>query len=221
MESFDQLPVSAIVNGKYFCVHGGISSNVTTAEAINQFDRKIEVPTEECLFADLLWADPAEDDDVDKDFVFNEGRKFSYCFGRRPTNEFLEREGLKAIVRAHECKFEGYELHRWNGEDKPPPVITVFSAPNYTASNNEGGVFVTGGEDGDFFVSYEETEKKPYVLPRVFDHDGNPYTNDPLCDAFKFFQADLIGNCLDVFYHFTNTALACLDPALTKTMSNM
>ena len=68
MEAFDQLPVAAVVNGKYFCVHGGISSNVTTIEAINDFDRKMEVPNEECLFSDLLWADPAEDEDADKDY---------------------------------------------------------------------------------------------------------------------------------------------------------
>ena len=188
MEAFDQLPVAAVVNGKYFCVHGGISNNVTTLDAINEFDRKMEIPGEECLFADLLWADPAEyDEDIDADYVFNEGRKFSVCYGRRPTNEFLERGGLKSIVRAHECKFEGYELHRWNGDDKPPPVITVFSAPNYTASNNEGGVFIIGGEDGDYFVSYEETEKKPYVLPRIPDENGKTSITGPMADAFTFF----------------------------------
>ena len=49
-------------------MHGGISSNVTTIEAINDFDRKMEVPLEECLFSDLLWADPADDENADKDY---------------------------------------------------------------------------------------------------------------------------------------------------------
>ena len=89
-------------------------------------------------------------------------------------------------------------------------MITVFSAPNYSF-NNEGGVFVTGREDGDFFVSYEETEKKPYVLPRVFD-DALPM--DPLCDAFRFFMDDIICNTMDVFYYTANMTLSCMDPAL-------
>ena len=44
---------------------------------------------DECLFSDLLWADPAEDENIEEDFVYNEGRKFSVNFGRRPTNAFL------------------------------------------------------------------------------------------------------------------------------------
>ena len=224
MEAFDQLPMAAVVNGKYFCVHGGISKNLTSLEAINQIDRKIEVPWEEGLFMDLLWADPAQyDDEIDQDFIFNEERGCSVFFGRQPTNDFLQREGLKAIVRAHECQEEGYKLHRWNGEDKPPPVITIFSAPNYCGIPNEGGVFVTGGEDGDYFISSQETDQKPYELPNVlYDDQGNPSAvGDPLCDAFSFFAPHLIGCAMDVFYHLSNSTLACLDPALTKTISQM
>ena len=221
MEAFDQLPVAAIVNSQYFCVHGGISSNVTSVQAINNFDRKKEIPSEECLFSDLLWADPADDDEIETDYVFNEGRKFSETFGKRPVNDFLQREGLKSIVRAHECKFEGYELHRWNGENKPPPVITVFSAPNYSATNNEGGVFVTGGSDGDFFVSFEETEKQPYVLPRVLDEGSSIYSNNPLCDAFNFFKSDLIGHAFDACFLLCNATLAIADPALQRKMTNL
>ena len=84
-------------------------------------------------------------------------------------------------------------------------------------------MFITGGEDGDYFISYEETEKKPYELPNVlYDDDGNPSAvGDPLCDAFSFFAPHLIGCAMDVFYHLSNSTLACLDPALTKTMSKM
>ena len=40
MEAFDLLPVSAIVNGQYLCMHGGISDVLTSLEAINGIDRK-------------------------------------------------------------------------------------------------------------------------------------------------------------------------------------
>ena len=71
MEIFDQLPVAAKVNGTYLCVHGGISHFVTSVDAINQIDRKREPPDEDCLFSDLMWADPASNHDFDTDYVFS------------------------------------------------------------------------------------------------------------------------------------------------------
>ena len=35
MQICDQLPLSAVVNGQYFCVHGGISQSLTSLEAVN------------------------------------------------------------------------------------------------------------------------------------------------------------------------------------------
>ena len=117
MDTFDQLPVSAIVNGMYLCVHGGISSFVTSVEAINEIDRKSEPPDEDCLFSDLLWADPASNQDFElADYTFNDKRFASVIFGKRPVNALLEKEGLKCIVRSHECKMKGYKEHRWNGK---------------------------------------------------------------------------------------------------------
>ena len=55
---FDLLPVAAIVNGQYLCMHGGISDELKSTEGINSIDRKREPPEHECLLSDLLWADP-------------------------------------------------------------------------------------------------------------------------------------------------------------------
>ena len=82
MEAFDQLPVAAKVNGTYLCVHGGISSFVTSVDAINHIDRKTEPPDDDCLFSDLLWADPAGNHDLETDYVFNEKRCASVVFGK-------------------------------------------------------------------------------------------------------------------------------------------
>lgn len=69
----------------------------------------MEVPYDECLFADLLWADPAEEDEEDQDYIHNQTRGFSVFFGKKPTNDFLQKAGLRGIVRAHECKQDGFE----------------------------------------------------------------------------------------------------------------
>ena len=60
METFDVLPIAAVVNGLYLSMHGGISKKLTSLEAINQVSRNME-PPDDSLLADLLWADPASD----------------------------------------------------------------------------------------------------------------------------------------------------------------
>lgn len=48
-----------------------------------------------------------------------------------------------SIVRAHQVKLEGYEMHRWDGNAAFPHVITIFSAPNYCDSyNNKASVLI-------------------------------------------------------------------------------
>ena len=101
METFDTLPVSAIVNGQYLCMHGGISPKLTSLSAINKVDRMRE-PPEEGLVTDMLWADPAKRSQANRiDWQFNEDRNISYIFGARPLAKLLEKERLKSIVRAH------------------------------------------------------------------------------------------------------------------------
>ena len=59
---------------------------MTSLAAIDEIDRKCEPPDEECLFSDLLWADPAEDDNFNTEYSFNESRGFSVMFGKDPAN---------------------------------------------------------------------------------------------------------------------------------------
>ena len=63
-------------------MHGGISSFLTSADAINKINRKMEPPEEDCLLLDLLWADPAKNREKDIDYTFNEKRQVSMLFGK-------------------------------------------------------------------------------------------------------------------------------------------
>lgn len=41
---FDYLPISAVVDNKVFCVHGGLSPSIKTLDDIRAIDRITEVP---------------------------------------------------------------------------------------------------------------------------------------------------------------------------------
>eukprot|EP00924_Labyrinthula_sp_SR-Ha-C_P010290 augustus_masked-scaffold_23-processed-gene-2.59-mRNA-1 protein AED:0.37 eAED:0.37 QI:0/0/0/0.5/1/1/2/0/1380 len=67
---FDTMPIAAIVNtskGKFFCLHGGISPNVTTIDQFKEFDRFQEPSLQGGFLCDVLWADPVLDEDAEQD----------------------------------------------------------------------------------------------------------------------------------------------------------
>ena len=82
MDTFDCLPVASVVNGLYLCMHGGISHRLTSVEAINQIERRME-PPDDTLLADLMWADPAKGRAAhNTNFVENQERGISVYFGK-------------------------------------------------------------------------------------------------------------------------------------------
>ena len=56
---FDYLPITALIENRYFAVHGGLSPSIDTLDQIRKLDRVREPPHEGAL-ADLLWSDPDE-----------------------------------------------------------------------------------------------------------------------------------------------------------------
>eukprot|EP01080_Neovahlkampfia_damariscottae_P002032 gene2032-1539_t len=59
IEIFDYLSLCALVNGKLFCVNGGLSPDIKTIEKINTLDRVKNMGYEGPII-DLLWSDPEE-----------------------------------------------------------------------------------------------------------------------------------------------------------------
>ena len=56
---FDYLSLGALVEGRLFCVHGGLSPSVSSLDEVRLMDRKMELPHEGGM-CDLLWSDPEE-----------------------------------------------------------------------------------------------------------------------------------------------------------------
>ena len=128
---FDCLPIAAIIDNKFFCIHGGMSPELRTTKDINKLNRFRE-PPEKGLLCDLLWSDPvdhARGRQVQR-FKFNQTRGYSYFFGFDAVSQFLIFNQLTCVVRSHEVQHEGFKMHNWSN-NKMPEVITVFSAPNY------------------------------------------------------------------------------------------
>ena len=60
---------------------------------------------------------------------------------KEAVNNFMDQNQLLSIIRGHEAQLDGYKMHKWNGNEQFPAVITIFSAPNYCdAYKNKGAV---------------------------------------------------------------------------------
>ncbi|CAF3491470.1 unnamed protein product [Rotaria sp. Silwood1] len=57
MRAFDTLPVCALVDSRFLCMHGGLSPNIRILSDIEKLDRFVETPDSGPL-CDLLWSDP-------------------------------------------------------------------------------------------------------------------------------------------------------------------
>jgi len=145
MESFDCLPLAAVINDKFLAIHGGLSPDFKTLEQVNQIDRFRE-PPKDGIFCDLLWSDPAEDKENEsprqmEPYIKNEVRGCSWFFSYQAATTFSQKNSLLSIIRAHEAQIEGYKMHKTNQATGFPTVITIFSAPNYCdVYNNRAAV---------------------------------------------------------------------------------
>lgn len=118
-EVFDLLSLAAVIDGRAFCVHGGLSPSIHQLDQIRVIDRKQEIPHDGAM-CDLLWSDP---EDL-KGWTISP-RGAGYLFGGDIVAQFNHVNNLSLIARAHQLVMEGY---RCMFDDS---LVTVWSAPNY------------------------------------------------------------------------------------------
>lgn len=136
IDTFNTLPLAAIVAGKIFCVHGGLSPVLNSMDEIRNVNRPTDVP-DFGLINDLLWSDPS---DAINEWEDNE-RGVSYCFNKVAINKFLARFGFDLVCRAHMVVEDGYEFFN----DRS--LVTVFSAPNYCGEFDNWGAVMSVSEE--------------------------------------------------------------------------
>jgi serine/threonine-protein phosphatase 2B catalytic subunit len=176
MDAFDTLPIAATINGKFLCVHGGLSPDFPTLKAINGVNR-FQEPPREGLLCDIIWADPLESLEA-KDgvkpkkggspFIANEVRGCSYYFSFEGAVKFLQKNQLLSVIRAHEAQLEGYKMHKTNPATGFPSVITIFSAPNYCdCYNNKAAILKF--DNSTLNILQFNCSPHPYHLPNFMD----------------------------------------------------
>ncbi|GAV49149.1 hypothetical protein ZYGR_0N05550 [Zygosaccharomyces rouxii] len=135
IDTFNTLPLAAIIAGKIFCVHGGLSPVLNSMDEIRHFSRPTDVP-DFGLINDLLWSDPT---DSPNEWEDNE-RGVSYCYNKVAINKFLNKFGFDLVCRAHMVVEDGYEFFN----DRS--LVTVFSAPNYCGEFDNWGAVMSVSE---------------------------------------------------------------------------
>ncbi|KAI3323261.1 serine/threonine-protein phosphatase 2B catalytic subunit [Xylariaceae sp. AK1471] len=170
MDSFCSLPLAAVMNKQFLCIHGGLSPELHTLDDLRNIDRFREPPTQG-LMCDILWADPLEDFGQEKTneyFMHNHVRGCSYFFSYHAACNFLEKNNLLSIIRAHEAQDAGYRMYRKTRTTGFPSVMTIFSAPNYLdVYNNKAAVLKY--ENNVMNIRQFNCTPHPYWLPNFMD----------------------------------------------------
>mmetsp|Transcript_31866 Transcript_31866/g.53761 ORF Transcript_31866/g.53761 Transcript_31866/m.53761 type:complete len:599 (+) Transcript_31866:106-1902(+) len=136
-QTFDRLPLSAVIDHEIFCIHGGIprpiDSKMTEIESILAMPNIVSIMPAydheedwmKQVGTDCIWSDPASEDmeDMLDQTGFGESPRGggAVCFGAAAIENFLAANNLSYIIRAHEAHAHGVAL------SKGARVFTVFS----------------------------------------------------------------------------------------------
>jgi serine/threonine-protein phosphatase 2B catalytic subunit len=170
MEAFDALPLAALMNQQFLCVHGGLSPELHTLEDIRKLDRFKEPPAFGPM-CDMLWSDPLEEFGSEKNveqFSHNSVRGCSYFYSYAACCDFLQHNNLLSIIRAHEAQDAGYRMYKKSQATGFPALITIFSAPNYLdVYNNKAAILKY--ENNVMNIRQFNCSPHPYWLPNFMD----------------------------------------------------
>lgn len=177
---------------------------------------------------DLLWSDPVEDYGNEKEvsttskrrtsnpnieynanntnpapnerlFIHNTTRGCSYFYTFAAVNEFLIRNQILSVIRAHEAQDVGYRMYKKSPETGFPSLITIFSAPNYLdVYQNKAAI-----------MKYENN----VVNIRQFNCSPHPYWLPNFMDVFSWSLPFVGEKVIDVLLNILNI---CSDEELAE-----
>jgi diadenosine tetraphosphatase ApaH/serine/threonine PP2A family protein phosphatase len=164
-EVFAWMPVAAVVQNAFLCVHGGIGPLVETIGQIEAIERPIVDDSDVPIVKSMLWSDPTPT----LVHYTPSSRVGCLLYGPLAVKLFLEANSLRGIIRGHECV---------NGvaQTKGMPVFTVFSASNYLpGKSNDAGLLIIGDDQE--------------LRPKTLTPPSRKMTRDE-CSFFSFGRAE-------------------------------
>eukprot|EP00658_Telonema_sp_P-2_P033205 TRINITY_DN24420_c0_g1_i2.p1 TRINITY_DN24420_c0_g1~~TRINITY_DN24420_c0_g1_i2.p1 ORF type:complete len:465 (+),score=89.89 TRINITY_DN24420_c0_g1_i2:396-1790(+) len=151
--AFASLPLTANIDGRIFCTHGGLPRfdggadnrlDVLMRPDFPRLESFFQVPEDETpeqralrqAATDTCWSDPAEDESQLDSYGFGANPRGNgvILFGTEAVTQFLDRFGYEYIFRAHQEKSDGLRL------SKNARVFTIFSTSAYVGHSNGAGV---------------------------------------------------------------------------------
>ncbi|KAM0892565.1 hypothetical protein ACQ4PT_025667 [Festuca glaucescens] len=153
-DCFNCLPIAALIDDKILCMHGGLSPELDNLDQIKDIERPAEIP-DYGLLCDLLWSDPSPSGEG----WGESDRGVSYTFGADKLIEFLEKNDLDLICRAHQVVEDGYEFFAQRR------LVTIFSAPNYCGEFDNVGALLS--IDENLMCSFQILKPNEPGTPRV------------------------------------------------------
>ncbi|EEB06737.2 protein phosphatase type 2A [Schizosaccharomyces japonicus yFS275] len=172
-ELFDYLTLSAVIDGRLFCVHGGLSPSIQHVDQILVMNRFREFPHEGPM-ADLMWSDP---DPSIQEFALSP-RGAGYSFGERIVDKFLHSNKLDHILRAHQLCSEGYQVLF---DDK---LSTIWSAPNYCyRCANLASILQIETDQSRFFNVFDAAPNQP-TLGEILKYQQSMASSQSIAEYF-------------------------------------
>ena len=113
--------MAAVVDGVVYCAHGGIPASVNSLQQIRAIHTPLDLPQLQSSEAwEILWNDPISETEYkalsefdrsfardSSGFVRNTKRGTAFQYTEQSVLQFLCRNALKFVVRAHEMYDEG------------------------------------------------------------------------------------------------------------------
>jgi protein phosphatase len=160
-EAFEYLPLGAVINGRHFCVHGGLPQGLTTLHELSRTQRPVKEPFSP-IINDLLWADPTT---ACGRFMPGTRGDMSNDFGQDALREFLSKNGLYGMIRSHQ--YSDISLQR-----PFPGLITIFSSSSYKGNGSNPSVIlrVKAGVEEPEVVKYPPYPRLPRQTANFFSY---------------------------------------------------
>jgi diadenosine tetraphosphatase ApaH/serine/threonine PP2A family protein phosphatase len=182
VKSFAHLPYSAVLNNKYFCVHGGLSPELSLVEEIADIE-KPQISAASSLANDMVWSDP-----LDVNGFVKSDRGTGWFFGEVALETFLAENGLDMLIRSHESCADGWELPL-------KKCLTIFSTSDYCGTGNTGAVAVISEGKTDYALEFfkplnaaDKAKRRVIVPDWIFTELGD--IKNSMKDPCEFLSED-------------------------------